>query len=53
MIPSECVVVIIDTPGSGRVYDQRLSPLGLGGLVYTSAGADKTEIGIIYNTSGP
>ena len=32
-----------DTPGSGRVYyDQRLSPLGLGGLSYTSSGADKT-----------
>ena len=30
-------------PGSGRVYDQKLSSLGLGGLVYTSSGADKTE----------
>ena len=37
------MVSTIDTPGSGRVYDQRLSPLGLGGLVYTSSGADKTD----------
>ena len=36
-------MIDIDTPGSGRVYDQRLSPLRLGGLVYTSSGADKTE----------
>ena len=33
----------MDTPGSGRVYDRTLFPLGLGGLVYTSSGADKTE----------
>ena len=47
------IVNTIDTPGSGRVYDQRLSLLGLGGLVYTSSGADKTERIFILNTSAP
>ena len=34
---------VLDTPGSGRVYDQGLSSLGLGGLVNTCSGAEKTK----------
>ena len=33
----------IDTPGSGGVYDQKPSPVSLGGLVYTRSGGDTTE----------
>ena len=39
--------ITIDMHGSGRVYDQRLPSLGLGGLVYTSSRADETERVII------